>query len=616
MKHALGAAVAALASLGASIALAAVTSTVVDVPAGSSSVRILDVRPDAPVASIISFAGGSGFMGIRDDGTLSTAEGRCSPVGRNRQAFAEHGYAVALVNDAAAGNVPNLLAVIAYLKAKAEVPIWLIGGSSATPIVADLAVNLPATLPLGAMFWSPDVLSAALAARVQRASFVLWHSSDPTQSGAQLYNQLTAAPVKGRHVLTGGTNAICGAAGFHVFNGLDAEVVAAVAGFVDANNGALGTTQTQTAVEYYYADWNYYFVTSFPDEIAVLDGGAFGGVWKRTGQTFDVWSLPATDHLPACRFFSTAFAPKSSHFYTPFAAECAGLKVNPAWQYENIAFYLQLPDAAGTCPAGTAVLYRLYNNGMGGAPNHRFTTSAATFSQMQSLGWTFEGDGRTGAFACVPAPAAGAKGLWQATTAGGRTVTIAVLDDATYYAAYFSPGGTTLDGGLYGVSASADGRFASLRGRNVPFRNGFAGGSPTISGTYAARTSLDLVIGSGATAETVAAKYDSSYDAPSNLAALAGTYKGFSGHAQDWFTATSTIDANGNLTSRGGCDHRARLTSRGTAGVFDLSLVNGCSLPGAPAQGGILLFDAAKGTIAAMSPLNDDDIVFIGGTRQ
>src|SRR3954451_16025760 len=84
--------------------------------------------------------------------------------------------------------------------------------------------------------------------------------------------------------------------------------------------------QTQTAVEYYYQAWDYYFVTSFPDEIAILDGGAFGGVWKRTGQTFDVWSGATTDHLPACRFFSTAFAPKSSHFYTPFASECDGLK--------------------------------------------------------------------------------------------------------------------------------------------------------------------------------------------------------------------------------------------------------------------------------------------------
>src|SRR5262249_20377698 len=47
---------------------------------------------------------------------------------------------------------------------------------------------------------------------------------------------------------------------------------------------------TAQAVEYYYADWNYYFVTAFPDEIASLDAGAFNGNWKRTGQSFKVWT--------------------------------------------------------------------------------------------------------------------------------------------------------------------------------------------------------------------------------------------------------------------------------------------------------------------------------------
>jgi hypothetical protein len=56
----------------------------------------------------------------------------------------------------------------------------------------------------------------------------------------------------------------------------------------------------------------------------------------------------------------------------------------------------------GLCPAGTIPLYRLYNNGMGGAPNHRYTTSVAVFDQMAAAGWFFEGDGNTKVFACVP----------------------------------------------------------------------------------------------------------------------------------------------------------------------------------------------------------------------
>jgi hypothetical protein len=76
------------------------------------------------------------------------------------------------------------------------------------------------------------------------------------------------------------------------------------------------------------------------------------------------------------------------------------------WQYEGIAFYLQVPDANGNCPLGTTILYRLYNNGMGGTPAHRLTTSEATFNQMLAEGWITEGDGRTFAFACVPSSTA------------------------------------------------------------------------------------------------------------------------------------------------------------------------------------------------------------------
>ncbi len=155
------------------------------------------------------------------------------------------------------------------------------------------------------------------------------------------------------------------------------------------------------AVEYYYADWNYYFITSFPSEIAALDGGAFNGNWKRTGQTFNVWTQGAAQTPPTCRFFSTAFDPKSSHFYTPFAAECASVRQNPSWQFESIAFYLQLTDANGNCAAGSVPLYRLYNNGQGGAPNHRYTTNLNTANQMAAAGWVFEGSGTPTVFACT-----------------------------------------------------------------------------------------------------------------------------------------------------------------------------------------------------------------------
>jgi Repeat of unknown function (DUF5648) len=197
------------------------------------------------------------------------------------------------------------------------------------------------------------------------------------------------------------------------------KVSASVAAVAFAIWGLLGvatpaSAQVQTAVEYRFttptAPWDYggyftYFVTAFPDEIAALDGGAFDGAWSRTGEAFNVWTGPESGALPTCRFFNTTFI---SHFYTPYTAECAAVQAKPDWhwQYEGIAFYVQVPDENGNCPLGTTTLYRLYNNGIDGALVHRLTTSVATFNQMLAAGWVFEGDNRTFAFACVPSSTA------------------------------------------------------------------------------------------------------------------------------------------------------------------------------------------------------------------
>ena len=159
----------------------------------------------------------------------------------------------------------------------------------------------------------------------------------------------------------------------------------------------------QPAVEYYYQAWNFYFITSIPAEIAALDGGAFGGVWLRTGQQFNVYSTanPPAGATTVWRFFSTSFAPKSSHFYTDIVSEYNSLLANPNWQLEGPVFNTPPPAADGTCPAGSIPIYRLYNNGMGGAPNHRFTTDPSLRAQMIAQGWAAEGFG-IGVVFCSP----------------------------------------------------------------------------------------------------------------------------------------------------------------------------------------------------------------------
>ncbi len=155
------------------------------------------------------------------------------------------------------------------------------------------------------------------------------------------------------------------------------------------------------AVEYYHAGFDHYFVTAIAAEIAKLDNGTFAG-WARTGESFDVYANAQPGAADVCRFFSTAFAPKSSHFYTPDVAECAKVKQNPDWQFEAVVFAVLPPDGGGSCPSGAAPVYRLYNNGQGAAPNHRYTKSLATRTQMLAKGWIPEGYGTLGVVMCSP----------------------------------------------------------------------------------------------------------------------------------------------------------------------------------------------------------------------
>jgi Repeat of unknown function (DUF5648) len=158
---------------------------------------------------------------------------------------------------------------------------------------------------------------------------------------------------------------------------------------------------TEVMVEYHHADFDHYFVTADPNEIRTLDSGQFAG-WNRTGQIFKMWASGWITRASVCRFFSASFAPKSSHFYTPVATECDKVKQDPHWIYETAAGYVDLPvPPTGNCPFGPPI-YRLYNNGMGSAPNHRYTSSTQIRAEMIAQGWIPEGFGDLGVIGCSP----------------------------------------------------------------------------------------------------------------------------------------------------------------------------------------------------------------------
>jgi len=176
--------------------------------------------------------------------------------------------------------------------------------------------------------------------------------------------------------------------------------------------GASGTvpagtnTTTVTVVEYHHATFDHYFITPVADEIAKLDAKAppFQD-WSRTGFSFKAYvnATAPVGSVAICRFFNDHFAPKSSHFYAAHGFGCeATLSLFPDWTLEDDKlFNTMLPDSDGACPVGTIPVYRLYNNGMGAAPNHRFVTSLAERQKMIDLNFVPEGAG-IGVGMCVP----------------------------------------------------------------------------------------------------------------------------------------------------------------------------------------------------------------------
>ncbi len=163
---------------------------------------------------------------------------------------------------------------------------------------------------------------------------------------------------------------------------------------------ALPAAQSETVevVEFYAASSNHYFLTANALEAAAL-GGNSG--WAATGERFTAYKSATVQNnaAPVCRFYGDFSLGPNSHFYTANAAECAQIKSQqkpkpytaPQWNFEENAFAVTLPNAAG-CSLTETPIYRLYNNRFAqNDSNHRYVTSAALYEQMRSKGWAGEG---------------------------------------------------------------------------------------------------------------------------------------------------------------------------------------------------------------------------------
>ena len=173
-------------------------------------------------------------------------------------------------------------------------------------------------------------------------------------------------------------------------------------------NATIGISATPvTSVEFFNPALNHYFISALAPDIDALDTGRIAG-WTRTGLSFKVHPSTASGGAgvsPVCRILIPP--PADSHFFSASPQECAETLAKFPFMIKETddAFFIALPvtagPTAGTCPASTVPVYRVFNNRTDG--NHRYTTDRAIRDMMVAQGGVAEGYGNDAVIMCAPA---------------------------------------------------------------------------------------------------------------------------------------------------------------------------------------------------------------------
>jgi hypothetical protein len=229
-------------------------------PRSGVTVPFLLVEPAAaPVASVILFTGGDGVLGFK--GAPPYPRGGNFLV-RNRKAFAGHGLLVAVIDvpsDHSSGygryritdgHARDVAAVIAALRERAPVAVWVVGTSKGTVSAVNAAARLTSGGPDGLVITSSitrtsretteTVVDAGLD-DVRVPTLVVHHQHDacivtPGFDARGIAGRVRAAR-KELLLFTGGAGGgsgerACGPFAAHGYFGIDDEVVTAIAAWI------------------------------------------------------------------------------------------------------------------------------------------------------------------------------------------------------------------------------------------------------------------------------------------------------------------------------------------------------------------------------------------------
>ena len=238
--------------------VSAQTTRTVDLPTRSGvTQRLLVITPDQPKAAVVLFAGGNGALQLGSDGHIHKLAGNF--LIRSRQRFADAGFITVAID--APSDLPHLSgsrqttehvadvkAVIAWLRAQAKLPVWLIGASRGTQSVGYIATQLvtPAEGGPDGIVLTASIVNSRTGAvprmdldRIRIPVLVAHHRQDSCrvcrfEDVPLLMDKLTTPPRKELMVFDGGISEgdPCQARAYHGFNGIEGEVVSKIAGWI------------------------------------------------------------------------------------------------------------------------------------------------------------------------------------------------------------------------------------------------------------------------------------------------------------------------------------------------------------------------------------------------
>jgi hypothetical protein len=212
---------------------------------------------DAPVASVVLLPGGNGLLYSARKPEPSSR----NFLVRSRDKFAAAGFLVASLDGPSdhpeglasfrdtAEHAQDIAAVIAYLRQKAAVPVWIIGDSASTISVANVATRLRSGGPDGLVFVSSIVAATRQAPSIQgmfdfgaiALPTLFVHNKEdacaasPFGAVPSFMARFTSTPRKQLIAVSGGIppqSDPCEALSRHGYFGIEDEVVTAIADWI------------------------------------------------------------------------------------------------------------------------------------------------------------------------------------------------------------------------------------------------------------------------------------------------------------------------------------------------------------------------------------------------